>query len=232
MSWPIQSNRVVNQSKINKTGAASVLGSVVVSDDAPVITGDTGSALSSLVLYGTNMGNTLNGVLYGAITGHDVATTLTLYSDAARTVSVATGALAGVAGGTITLAEVSRSSLGGTVAVTANPEDCATIVVTLGTANAVKLAPAYAEGVRGVVNGSGDASGAAMRVAVSGFARVLLKDATAATRGGWIYTSGTAGRAVCALARDPSIIERQIGYAEEDVAAGVGQTVLAQIVLR
>ncbi len=218
--------------KINKTLAASVAGSVVVNDDAPVFAGDTESALASLVITGASTSNTLNGVLYAVISGHGVNTTLTLYSDAAKTVSVATGALVGHAGGAVVLAEVARSGMSATWTAPADPADNAAIVVTLGTVNGMKLSPAYAEGVRGVVLDAGVAAAGAMRVVTAGVARVLLKDANAAVKGGWLYTSDTAGRAVCALARDPSILERQIGYAEEDATAGVGQTVLAQIVLR
>lgn len=217
---------------VNKTGATSVRGTILASDDALVFAGDTVAALASLVVTGANMNNTLSGMLYAVISGHGANTTLTLYSDAAKTVSVAIGALVGHAGGAVVLAEVARSGLSATWTAPVDPADNAAIVVTIGTAGAVKIAPAYATGVRGVVLDSGIIAANTIRVGTSGIVSVLLKDATAAVKGGWIYTSNVAGCAVCALLRIDSMIEQQIGYALEDVAAGVGKTVLVQLALR
>jgi len=88
----------------------------------------------------------------------------------------------------------------------------------------------------GVVYEAGVADGSECWVVVSGIAEVLLKDTTAATRGYWVMTSDTAGRADATLAAPPGggISEldqhmREIGHCIESKTAGTD--VLAKIVM-
>ncbi len=84
----------------------------------PVELGDPAAQLSGWTITGATETNTANGVLYGALTtGDETPTnyTVTLYSDAARTVAVAAGTREG--NGAITLAAVNDSGITGEVTV-------------------------------------------------------------------------------------------------------------------
>jgi hypothetical protein len=88
----------------------------------------------------------------------------------------------------------------------------------------------------GVVYEEGVADGSEAWVVIGGRCQVLLKDSTLSTRGNWVYTSDTAGRADATLAAPPGggIPElethmQEIGHCIQSVAAGTNQ--LAFIIL-
>lgn len=78
---------------------------------------------------------------------------------------------------------------------------------------------------------SGIADGQLAWVAVGGIVEVLLKDATASTRGNWVRTSDVAGRADATTGSPPGIPPhfQEVGHAIKNESAGSG--VLARIVM-
>jgi hypothetical protein len=84
----------------------------------------------------------------------------------------------------------------------------------------------------GVVYEAGVADGSECWIVVAGIAEVLLKDTTASTRGNWVETSDTAGRADATNAAPPGIDPshfQEIGHAIESKSGGTD--VLAKIVM-
>lgn len=95
-------------------------------------------------------------------------------------------------------------------------------VVAVSTAydTAFMTAPANSEMAVGVVLEGDSPNGRACRVAVSGPARVLLKDGTAATRGNWVMVSDVVGRADATNAAPTSNHMRGLGKCLESKTAG------------
>ena len=102
--------------------------------------------------------------------------------------------------------------------------------------NAFKICGASGPQPMGVVYEVGVAVGSLCLIVVFGIAQVLLKDATASTKGYWAYVSDVAGRANMTLAVPPGggipeldIHMREIGHCIESKGADV--SVLAKAVL-
>lgn len=105
-----------------------------------------------------------------------------------------------------------------------------------GTDNAFATAGASDVHPIGVVYEAGVADGSECWLVVAGRCQVLLKDTTAATRGYWVYTSDTGGRADATLANPPvggaaelQIHMQEIGHCLE--SQGAGTDVLAYMIL-
>jgi hypothetical protein len=102
--------------------------------------------------------------------------------------------------------------------------------------NAFILTAADDQECIGVVFDDGVADGNQAWVVIFGIAQVLLKDTTASTRGNWIKTSDTAGRADATLAAPPGGGVTQLDEHMQEVghcmeSKGSGTDVLARAVL-
>jgi len=113
-----------------KTGYAPAQYDILMSKDVVDITTQAVAAISALVLTGFTDANTNNGVLYGSITG-TTNSTVTIFKDAARSASVATGAVVRSAGGAVTLAEANSSGISGTCNIIADAVNAADLVATV-----------------------------------------------------------------------------------------------------
>jgi len=96
--------------------------------------------------------------------------------------------------------------------------------------NAVKVATSGTDMPVGIIYNSGVADGSEVWVVVSGIAEVLLKDATASTRGYWVGVSNVAGRADATNANpNPVAHFTEIGHCLESKNAGTN--VLAKCII-
>ena len=100
------------------------------------------------------------------------------------------------------------------------------------TDNAFELSEADCEEVIGVVYEDGVADGSECWVVVSGIAEVLLKNSTASTRGYWVASSDTVGRADATNSAPPGFVAthfQEIGHCLE--SQGADTDVLAKCML-
>lgn len=103
----------IGQAVTTYLGAAYQIASHTVDDSD-----DGGAGLSAWTVTDTR---TIKTPIYWTLTGNGVDTTVTLYSDAAHTAQLATGALGGIGGGAIVVAATGGSGVSATVTAAANP---------------------------------------------------------------------------------------------------------------
>lgn len=109
------------------------------------------------------------------------------------------------------------------------------VAISTGTDDAVDTTGVSAINAMGVIYNSGVADGSDVWVVTDGPAEVLLKDTTAATKGYWVSTSDTAGRADATSATAPADVGgaanqgnlKRIGRCIKSV--GAGSDVLAKV---
>jgi hypothetical protein len=100
------------------------------------------------------------------------------------------------------------------------------------TDNAFSLTEADDADIIGIVYEDGIADGEEAWVVIAGIADVLLKDSTAATRGNWVMSSDTIGRADATASAPPGLAAahfQEIGHCVQ--SAGAGTDVLARCIL-
>lgn len=102
-----------------KSGYTPAEFDLLMEKDVMSITSQAVAAITSIGLTGMSDANTNNGLLYGSITG-TTNSTVTIFKDAARSASVATGSVVRSAGGTVTLAEANSSGISGTCVIIAD----------------------------------------------------------------------------------------------------------------
>lgn len=164
----------------NKTGAASVKGTVLKLDDTWRITGETTpNQLSSPSFTGADWDHSDGGRLYLTVTVPGGAATVSAYSNSGRTTKVAEGMLpiGGNGGGTINLTAVGGSGVTGTVTIVASAVQDLTPQANQGSDRGVMLCSPTTAGApyAGIMYSDGVADGSDVWVVRSGLAYVLTK---------------------------------------------------------
>lgn len=212
---------------INKTGAASVAGTLLVPDLHQVIA-STSYATASAVT-GIASTNSTGGRLYLSVAVVGGFGTVLVFSDEAQTNQVAHGALGDNLGGAAALSADGGSGIGGTITLAAA---CPAVAETTGTIDAGTTA-AYQKaaiddtGVIAVCAEAGIADGASMWITIPGGIALVLAEATATFARGQYVRSGstTAGRAQADDAASALDAQKYIGRSIGRKEAGVGTTV-------
>lgn len=217
---------------LNRTGAATEEGMVV----SPFVGWDVSpgsTTLSNAVLVaGDSLANTSAGKLYLAVTVPGGAATVSAYSDAARTVKVAEGALADNLGGTVSLAAVGGSGLSFDIDVEAGAVAAADATMVRGALCAVQEAAAAAADQIGVMYTDGIPDGGDCWIVVAGRCQVQVGAGAEIPWGSALITHATSSGIVQAqYAADSSKQQRLVGWADGRIE-GTGTTVGCHLELR
>lgn len=211
---------------INKTGAASVDGTLLVPDLHHVIGGTTYATADAVT--GITSSNSTGGRLYLSIAVVGGFGTVLVFSDAAQLNQVAHGALGDNLGGAAALTADGGSGIGGSITLEAG---CPAVADTggyidAGTTGGWQKAAIDDVAVCAVCAESGIADGSSMWITIPGGTAQVLAEATATFARGQYVRSGstTSGSAEAEdsidVARQGQYIGRSIGRKE----AGVGTT--------
>jgi hypothetical protein len=209
----------------NKTGAASVVGTLLVPDTANSISG-TGLATASAVT-GIASTNSKAGKIYLSLFVAGGFGSVQVHSDLARTGLIAHGALGDNLGGTINLVADGGSGIGGTITVTAGLPAIAEVTgeIDAGVTGGYSKAGIDSASVVAVC-GEVVAANASMWITIpGGVAQVLVENAQDLARSQWVRSgSTTAGRVQGDDASNPMRALQYIGRSIGRKEAGVGTT--------
>lgn len=196
----------------NRTGAASVVGQLLVPDQSADVDGTVYATAATIT--GATASNTTAGRLYLSIAVTGGKGTALFFSDAALTTQVAHAQLANNLGGTAALVADGASGLGGTITLTAACPAVAeeTGTIDMGVTAGYSLAPAGSSAVVAIC-GESVAANAEMWITIpGGTAQVLIETGDSISRGQYVRSTLTGGAAGAAQGDDAMLSSRESTY--------------------